>query len=125
MATTRLMVENEASFQVAGEIMAEYTRDERGRIVSRTGAVAGAGRPREDDAEHIRAIVREVLDPETVAAWQAAMRRKLGRGNSSAAQFVRDTLAGKPSVNANVSIDDNLTRFMAAWNALGEKAKDE
>ncbi len=101
-------------------------RDERGRITRRSGSTPGAGRRREDDAEHIRAIVREVLDDETVRKWQAAMRRKLARGNSWASEFVRDTLGGKPAVNANVSVSPQLQAFMDAWRAFdGASEKDE
>lgn len=93
-------------------------RDERGRIVTRTGAPPNGGRPRLDDAEKIRAAVRGMLDDETLIAWQAAMKKKLAKGNSFAAEYVRDTLVGKPAVTANVNVSGELSAFMAAWQSL-------
>ncbi len=94
-------------------------RDERGRFLP--GHVGLGGRPRTVDAERIRDIVREVLDDETVERWQAAMRKKLAKGNSFASEFVRDTLGGKPAVTANVGISPELVDFMAAWNSAGQQ----
>ncbi len=97
-----------------------------GRIVGKRGCAPRAGRPREADAEKLRALVREVLDEETVRQWQEALRRKLRKGNSFASAFVRDTLAGKPAVNANVSVSPQLQAFMDAWRAFdGASGKDE
>lgn len=97
----------------------KIVRDERGRIITRTGAVPGAGGKNQSDVERIRAMTRELLDPDTIAAWQKAMRKKLARGNSFAGQYVRDTLIGKPAVTTNVNVSADLQAFMAAWQAGG------
>lgn len=93
-------------------------RDAQGRFLP--GHTPMGGRPRADDVERIRDIVREVLDDETVRKWQVAMRRKLAKGNSFASEYVRDTLGGKPAVSANVSMNADLQAFMAAWAAAGQ-----
>ncbi len=92
-------------------------RDARGRIVARSGPTPGAGRPSLEATERLRVAIEELLDEETLAAWQAAMRKKLAKGNSAASVFVADRLLGKPAVNVNNAMDANLAAFMTAWNA--------
>lgn len=92
-------------------------RDEKGRIVRRAGATPGAGRPRLEAQERMRQAIAELADDETLAAWQAAMRRKLAKGNGHASVFVRDSLLGKPAVTVHGDASPELQQFMAAWAA--------
>ncbi len=65
---------------------------------------------------------------ETIRQWQAAMRRKLAKANSWATEFVRDTLAGKPAVSADVTVNAPLAAFLEAWNdfnAADEAGEDK
>lgn len=96
-------------------------RDHRGRITSREGPTPGAGRPSLQATERLRVAIEELLDDETMAAWQAAMRRKLAKGNSAASVFVADRLLGKPAVTVNNAMDENLAQFMAQWNAFANE----
>lgn len=96
-------------------------RDAKGRLLpghSIQPPPGHNGRHKLDDSERIRTIARNVLDEETIAAWTKAMRKKLAKGNSFATEYIRDTLAGKPAVNANVTVSSELEAFMMAWRSL-------
>lgn len=93
-------------------------RDARGRIVQRRGPTPGAGRPSLEATERLRVAIEDLLDDETLAAWQASMRKKLAKGNSAASVFVADRLLGKPAVSVNNTMDENLAAFMAQWQAF-------
>lgn len=99
--------------------MAEYERDERGRITRRTGAVPGAGRPSLAAQERLRIAIEELMDAETLEAWQESMRKKLRKGNTAASNFVRDTVLGKPSVQVQADVSPELLAFMEGWRNLG------
>ena len=99
--------------------MTDVQRDDKGRFVpGHAPLVKSPGRPRQDDAERLRAALRDMLDDETMEAWIKAMRKKLAKGNGFAAEFVADRLMGKPAVNANITLDGNLREFMDAWSQL-------
>jgi hypothetical protein len=102
----------------------EY-RDEKGRWLPGVpnGGPRGGGRPREGEAERIRAVLRSVLDDETLIAWAKAMKRKVSRGSLSATEFLFDRVLGKPAVNIHHEADGALNAFVLAWrNVSGDLA---
>jgi hypothetical protein len=100
-------------------------RDARGRILERRGPTPGAGRPSLQATERLRVAIEELLDEETLAAWQAAMRKKLAKGNSAASVFVADRLLGKPAVTVNNTMNAELAAFMAQWNAFSNDRDED
>ena len=100
-------------------------RDARGRILERSGATPGAGRPRLEATERLGVAIEDLLDDETLVAWQAAMRKKLAKGNSAASVFVADRLLGKPAVTVNNTMNKELAAFMAAWNMRDEDGAED
>jgi len=108
--------------------MSDEYRDERGRWlpgVPNGGPRPGGGRPREGEAERIRAALRDVLDDETLQAWAEAMRRKISKGNLAATEFLFDRVLGRPGVVVQVSPNDGLQRFLVAWERSASDSPED
>lgn len=70
-------------------------RDEKGRFVPGNTASKGAGRPRTEAAEKLKASLEGVLSNGTLPKWQEAMKKRLARGDQWATEFVFERIAGK------------------------------
>lgn len=87
----------------------------------------GAGKPivKQTPAspQEVRDLLFLVLDKETAEKMIRSLRKKIGRGNISALEFLFDRVIGRPAVQVQVGADAALTQFMDSWHALLETAQ--
>lgn len=82
-------------------------RDEKGRLLpGSTLNPKGGGRPKSEDAEKLQQSLSALLSNGTLPKWQAAMKKRLERGDQWATEFVFERIAGKvPNINEIGGID--------------------
>ena len=84
----------------------------------------GAGRPRTEDVEKLRAALSSVLDNGTLPKWARAMKKRLARGDEFATAFVFDRLLGKVPNQNDIPRDGTLAALLEQLISLGGSDDD-